>query len=289
MGSRLYVDTRKHISRFRKTGRGKFALAEPQQPDIYNRINTLNQRTKNELLSRLHRLAPKKFEVLIGELLIALGFVEETVEVTSRSGDRGVDVRGLLKAGGVADVNVAVQAKRWKRNVQAQTVQNLRGSLRVHEHGIVITTSGFSPGAEREAQEQGKTRIGLIDGNQLIDLLIRHEIGITSEVQTLHSLDDEWWGEIADEAIIESETQAAPPPAPFEVSYPLAIRGISGEETVEAILLDEDRKVEYRGKNYPSPSAAAKDATGWKAVNGWTYWTFLDPRTGEWTLIDKLR
>lgn len=148
MGSRLYVDTKRPDSRFRRVRRGVFALVEPQPSDIARRIDDLNKAVRAELRKRLLQMPPDRFEALVGELLIALGFDEATVEVTSHSGDAGIDVRGVLRASGITDLNAAVQVKRWQRNVQSSTVRDLRGSLTVHQQGIVITTSD-SPRAPR--------------------------------------------------------------------------------------------------------------------------------------------
>jgi restriction system protein len=205
MGSRLYVDTKRPGSRFRRVSRGVFALAEAQPGDIGQRIESLNRKTRADLRKRLLGMPPDRFEALISELLIAIGFDEATVEVTRHSGDGGIDVRGVLRAGGVTQVNAAVQVKRWKRNIQAPTVRDLRGSLTVHEQGILITTSDFSTGARKEAEEAGKTRISLVDGERLLELLIQHGIGVTQEQHTLLSLDEEWWGELTRGALAMPE------------------------------------------------------------------------------------
>lgn len=197
MGSRLYVDTKSPDSRFRRVDRGIFALATSVQHPIARQIDELNQTVREQLRQRLQAMPPDRFEALIGELLIALGFAEDTIKVTSYRRDGGIDVRGVLKAGAIAEVNVAVQVKRWKHNVQAPTVQALRGSLAVDEQGVIITTSDFATGAKREAQASAKTRISLINGEQLLDLLIQHQLGIKTETYTILSLDEEWWDDIA--------------------------------------------------------------------------------------------
>ena len=156
MGSRLYVDTKRPGSRFRRAGRGVFALAPTQAGEIAERIDALNHHTRAELRHRLMNILPDRFEALMGELLVALGFDEETVQITSYHSDGGIDVRGVLRAGGITEVNAAVQVKRWKRNVQSHTVRDLRGSLKVHEQGIIITTSGFSRAPTRRHRNQAK-------------------------------------------------------------------------------------------------------------------------------------
>lgn len=139
MGSRLYVDTKRPNSRFRRVSRGVFTLAEAASSDISQRITTINRQTRSALRKRLMGMPPERFEGLIAELLLALGFEEDTIEITPFGNDGGVDVRGVLNAAGITEVNAAVQAKRWKYNVQSPVVQALRGSLVVHEQGIIIT------------------------------------------------------------------------------------------------------------------------------------------------------
>jgi restriction system protein len=284
MGSRLYVDTKRPGSRFRRVRRGVFALAEAQPSDISQRIETINRQTRAQLRKYLMEMSPDRFEALIGELLLALGFDEETIEVTSYGGDGGIDVRGVLNAGDIAEVNAAVQAKRWKRNIQAPVVQALRGSLVVHEQGIIITTSQFSTGAVAEAQAPGKVRISLIDGEKLLELLIEHRIGVTAEQHTVYSLDEEWWGDI----IGEPEPVLAKP-VPPPVSYPLLIQATPHGQTVQAELLDASGRVRYDGAEYRSPSGAGQAATGWKACDGWRFWLYQHPETREWRGIDELR
>ena len=117
------------------------------------------------------RTYPRLARSLTGStrLTVALALSCGNTDECAPGAFRGIG--GVLRAGGITDVNAAVQVKRWKRNVQARTVRDLRGSLRVHEQGIIITTSSFSSGARREAQESGKTRISLIDGKHLLNLL----------------------------------------------------------------------------------------------------------------------
>jgi restriction system protein len=289
MGSRLYVDTKRPGSRFRRVSRGVFDLAEAQPSDIAQRIEALNRKTHVELRKRLRDMPADRFEALIGELLLAIGFDEATVEVTRYGGDGGIDVRGVLNAGGITEVNAAVQAKRWKRNVQVRTVRELRGSLTAHEQGIIITTSDFSSGARKEAEEQGKTRISLINCEQLLELLIDHGIGVTQEQHTLLSLDEEWWGELTGEEAQPPAPPLSAKPAPPPVTYPLPIQAMAHGQTREAELLDATGRTRYAGEEYRSPSGAGQVASGWKSCNGWTFWRYQHPDTGEWRAIDELR
>ena len=139
-----------------------------------------------------------------------MGFDESTVEVTPYGGDGGIDVVGVYRAAGLTEMNAAVQAKRWKGNVRAPTVTQLRGSLQVHQQGILITTSDFSKGAHQEAVAQNKTRIGLINGEELVNLLMKYRVGVVEKTLTVVSLDDEWWGEWGSPAIESNDEKEQP-------------------------------------------------------------------------------
>ena len=99
--------------------------------------------------------------------------------MTSRTNDGGIDVRGTLVVGDVIRTRLAVQVKRWKHNIQSPVIQQVRGSLGSHEQGLVITTSDFSKGAREEAERANTTPVGLLNGEQLVALLVENEIGVS--------------------------------------------------------------------------------------------------------------
>ena len=55
---------------------------------------------------------------------------------------------------------MAVQVKRWKNNVQAPTVQQVRGALGAREQGLIIATSNFSSGRVRKPRVQMRCWLG---------------------------------------------------------------------------------------------------------------------------------
>jgi restriction endonuclease Mrr len=116
--------------RFRAHGRGMYGLTSPSDP-LGGAIDRKNAEVRGRLRALLAELHPQLFESLIGELLVALGFVD--VEVTRYSKDGGIDLRATLAVGGVTDVKTAIQVKRWSRNVAPRTVRELRGGLGPHE------------------------------------------------------------------------------------------------------------------------------------------------------------
>ncbi|MCC5849956.1 MAG: restriction endonuclease [Verrucomicrobia bacterium] len=163
--------------RFMVLGKGMITLTKWQAKGLGYQVEEANRKARQELLKLVKEMPPTEFEELVGRLLAAIGF--EEVEVTSRSNDGGIDVRGTLVVGDVIRTRLAVQVKRWRQNVQSPVVQQVRGSLGAHEQGLIITTSDFSKGAKEEAERSDATPVGLMDGEQLVALLVENEIGVT--------------------------------------------------------------------------------------------------------------
>lgn len=68
----------------------------------------------------------------------------------------------------------------------------MRGSLGVHEKGLIITTSDFSPGAVKEAAQPDKPPIALVTGEQLVMLIMEHGIGVHHSTPDLFEIDEEF-------------------------------------------------------------------------------------------------
>jgi restriction system protein len=133
------------------------------------------------VLDQILGLDAKEFEILVGHLLTALGF--EGSEVTGKPGDGGVDATGELNAANLAKVKIFVQAKRYKigSRVSANVVKQLRSSIPSNGQGAFITTADFQEAATDVALQQGFPRIGLVNGRQLVDLLVEHWNDIPAE------------------------------------------------------------------------------------------------------------
>lgn len=133
------------------------------------------------VLDQILELDATEFEILVGHLLTALGF--EGSEVTGKPGDGGVDATGELNVYNLAKVKVFVQAKRYAvdSKIAASVVKNLRQAIPFGGQGAFITTASFQPAASDVALEQGFPRIGLINGHQLVDLLVEHWNDIPEE------------------------------------------------------------------------------------------------------------
>lgn len=143
---------------------GEATISNGQQPTVYDPYNAV--------LNQVLELDDKEFEILVGHLLTALGF--EGSEVIGKSGDGGVDATGELDVENLAKVKVFVQAKRYKlgTKIAANTVRQLRQAIPFGGQGAFITTADFQNAAHDVALQAGFPRIGLVNGRQLVDLLV---------------------------------------------------------------------------------------------------------------------
>ncbi len=178
--------------RFERHGKGMVGLTGWMPKGLENEAEKKNRKVREELYQSVVDLTPQEFEELVGRLLSNMGF--EDIEVTALRGDGGVDVRGTLVVGEAIRTRMAVQAKKWKNNIQAPAVQQMRGSLGAHEQGLIITTSDFSKGAYEEAMRPDATPVGLMNGEKLIALLVEYEIGVKKKSLELLTLSEEGLG-----------------------------------------------------------------------------------------------
>ena len=152
-----------------------------------------NERVKKELKDRLHNIDPFQFEHLAADLLQKIGF--ESVTVTKRSGDKGIDIVANLTVGGVTNVKTVVQVKRYKEGnrISGSVIRELRGSAEVDQRGLVITTSDFQKDAIEESKAANKMPVSLVNGEKLIQLLVKYGIGVKKEEKTILFLDTEYF------------------------------------------------------------------------------------------------
>lgn len=136
-----------------------------------------------ELLARIKQAPPDFFERLVVELLLAMGYGgsrKDAGEAVGRGGDGGID--GIIKEDRLGLDAIYIQAKRWENVVGRPEIQKFAGALqgRRARKGIFITTSGFTREAVEFVATIG-TKIVLIDGTRLADLMIDANVGVTQE------------------------------------------------------------------------------------------------------------
>lgn len=145
--------------------------------EVWALVRQQENTVRESLLELLLDMDPFAFEHLVKRLLEEMDY--QNVEVTSRSGDGGVDVVADIELG-ITSVREVVQVKKHRRPIQRKDLDALRGSLYRFNavRGTIVTTARFAKGTQEAAFATGAAPITLIDGAKLIDMLIEHGIGV---------------------------------------------------------------------------------------------------------------
>ena len=168
-------------------GRGKpYVLSDeppPRSPpdgDIEGTYQRIREKLAVDLLQQIKSNSPAFFENLVIDLLVKMGYggSREDAETVGRSGDGGID--GVINQDRLGLDVVYVQAKRWKGNVGSPQIAGFAGALAGQgaNKGIFITTSDFTKDAK--AYDAAGFKIILIDGKRLAQLMIDHNVGVST-------------------------------------------------------------------------------------------------------------
>ena len=151
----------------------------------------------DELIRRIRELEPAFLEDVVLELLTAMGYggKEGAAEHLGRSGDEGLD--GVIRQDALGLDRIYVQAKRYaaKSSIGRPDIQAFVGALHgaQADRGVFITTSRFTDEA-RVYAERVNARLVLIDGDDLGDLMVRHNVGVQiQETFTLKEIDEDYF------------------------------------------------------------------------------------------------
>jgi restriction system protein len=135
-----------------------------------------------EVLERVKEQSPGFFELLVLDVLRAMGYGgthEDAIERLGQSGDEGVD--GMIREDELGLDLIYVQAKRWQNPVGRPEIQKFFGALhgKRASKGVFITTSSFTADAAAYA-ENVTPRVILVDGKELARLMIEYGVGVTT-------------------------------------------------------------------------------------------------------------
>lgn len=141
------------------------------------------EKLAGDLLQQIKNNTPTFFEKLVVDLLVAMGYGgsrEDAGKAVGRGGDGGID--GIINEDRLGLDVVYIQAKQWKENVSRPEIQKFAGALQGQRarKGVFITTSSFTKGAE-EYVKTIDSKIILIDGNQVAQYMIEHNVGVSVE------------------------------------------------------------------------------------------------------------
>jgi restriction system protein len=150
---------------------------------------------KEKLLNVLFEIKPDAFERLAQRLLRESGFAQ--VEVTGRSGDGGIDGKGIVKISGFLSFYVIFQCKKHKDAIGSRDIRDFRGAMQGRtDKGIFITTSTFTRDAIKEATRDGVPPIDLIDGDLLCEKLREYKLGIETKLIEKYEVNQEWFAKL---------------------------------------------------------------------------------------------
>ncbi|MGB9863611.1 MAG: restriction endonuclease [Candidatus Saccharicenans sp.] len=156
------------------------------------------QNLANDIIQQIKNCSPSFFEKLVVDLLVGMGYGgtrKDAGEAIGRTGDEGID--GVIKEDKLGLDVVYIQAKRWENPVSRPEIQKFAGALQGQKakKGIFITTSSFTKEA-RDYAEKIESKIVLIDGETLAQLMIDHDIGVTAiATYTLKRIDNDYFSE----------------------------------------------------------------------------------------------
>lgn len=151
-----------------------------------------------DILQLVQSLSPAFFERLVMQLLLGMGYGgtrEDAGQVVGKSGDGGID--GIINEDRLGLDVIYIQAKRWEGDVGRPEIQKFVGALAGNKasKGVFITTSGFTKEARAYAG-QVNSKVVLIDGTMLAELMIDYNIGVsTREIYEIKRVDSDYFAE----------------------------------------------------------------------------------------------
>lgn len=139
----------------------------------------LHENLKIELLGRLKESGPYYFEKIILILFQKMGYGD--FQETKKSGDGGID--GVINQDALGIERIYTQAKRYTTsNVGERDIRNFIGAMSGDvSKGIFVTTSDFDPAAYDKVRDARNHKIILINGEKLVELMIKYNLGVQVE------------------------------------------------------------------------------------------------------------
>lgn len=195
-----YVDftkTKKKKDTLTKTNKeiNLFTQNTPEETLEYSYIE-LRDTLAEEVLEKVKAISPTEFEKLVVELLVKMGYggsLKDAGQATRKGKDEGID--GIIKEDKLGLDIIYVQAKKWEGVVGRPEIQKFVGALAGQgaKKGIFITTSHFSNEAI-EYVPRNETKIVLIDGKRLAQLMIDYNLGVAlSKVFEIKKIDSDYF------------------------------------------------------------------------------------------------
>ena len=164
----------------------------------------INIALADDILSELLEQTPAFFEHLVVRLLERMGYggtLADAGVVVGQTGDEGID--GIVREDKLGFDMIYIQAKRWDRDkvIGRPEIQKFVGALvgQGAGKGLFITTAQFTKEAREYAKKQHTTKVVLVDGQMLANLMIEYHVGVSTEiVYEIKRLDRDFFAEDVD-------------------------------------------------------------------------------------------
>jgi restriction system protein len=153
---------------------------------------------EQQLLKQVKQSSPTFFEKLVIDLLVKIGYGgtrRDAGRAVGKTGDGGID--GIINEDRLGLDTIYIQAKRWDGVVGRPEIQKFAGALQGQraKKGIFITTSNFTSDAH-DYVSRIDSKIVLIDGDLLAQLMIDHNVGVsTSATYDIKRIDSDYFSE----------------------------------------------------------------------------------------------
>lgn len=153
------------------------------------------ERFTQDLIQHVHAVTPEYFEQIVADIFTALGF---STEVTGGADDKGVDVIARYSDGlDFAPIYIQVKHYCGTMKVTPNEIQKLAGAVLLHGglQGVLVTCGAFAqPVPEYLQGLPGARNIALVDQHQLVELMIRHRVGVLDgEGECGYRIDEEYF------------------------------------------------------------------------------------------------
>ena len=154
---------------------------------------------KHSLLEKVRECHPSFFEKLVVDLLLAMGYGcdDKAGQVIGKSHDGGID--GIISEDKLGLNLIYIQAKRYNEgnSVGRPEIQRFIGAMQKAEKGVFITTSKFTKEALDFSNAENRKHIRLIDGDSLVELMIKHSVGLVKiKEYIVFKIDEDYFADI---------------------------------------------------------------------------------------------
>lgn len=175
--SKIHWEERNRKNKKNKKNKTADIVGDEEEPQAEEKIKDT---FKDNLLTAISKMSPKKFEAFSRALLNRMG-VEFTEKGAQISNDGGIDGYGChTDTNDFRTTRVVIQCKRYNAApVSEPEINQFLGAMNKYQadYGVFITNGRFTNAARTAAREGSP--ITLIDGNDLVRLVIKYELYIT--------------------------------------------------------------------------------------------------------------